>query len=98
MPVQVAEWLVRAAGLYLLAGTCFAVPFVIAGVGRIDPSAHAGTLGFRLIILPGVVLLWPLLLTRLVRRVTSPPAENTPHRVAAWRGVDRIRPPDGDRS
>lgn len=97
MPVEVAEWLVRAAGLYLLAGICFAVPFVIAGVGRIDPSASAGTPGFRLIILPGVVLLWPLLATCLVRGVTSPPAEENPHRVAARRGADRINSPDGDR-
>jgi len=51
-------------GLYLLVGLLFAVPFVLRGVNRIDPVARKGTWGFRLIILPGVVALWPLLLNR----------------------------------
>ena len=54
--------------LYLLAGLLFAVPFVLRGVNRIDPVAREGSWGFRLIILPGVVALWPLLLRRLAKR------------------------------
>ena len=57
--------------LYLLAGLLFAVPFVLRGVNRIDPVAREGSWGFRLIILPGVVALWPLLLRRLAKRESA---------------------------
>ena len=70
----VAEWLVGAAGLYLAAGVVFAVPFVAVGVGRVDRVAERGTLGFRLIILPGVVALWPLLAMRWLRAGGTPEA------------------------
>ena len=63
-----ANILTVVSGLYLLAGLLFAVPFVLRGVNRIDPVAHEGSWGFRLIILPGVVALWPLLLRRLAKR------------------------------
>jgi hypothetical protein len=51
-------------GLYFAVGLLFAVPFVLRGVSRIDPVAGGSSWGFRLIILPGVVALWPLLLNR----------------------------------
>jgi hypothetical protein len=50
------------AGAYVAAGAVFAVAFLTWGVSRIDPVARQGTLGFRLIILPGVMALWPVLL------------------------------------
>jgi len=74
-----AELLVVACGIYLALGLAFAAPFVAFGVGRIDPDARRGTLGFRLLIVPGAALLWPLLLTRWVRGA-GPPAERTPHK------------------
>jgi hypothetical protein len=65
---RVAELIVALAGAYVAAGAVFAVAFLTWGVSRIDPAARKGTLGFRLIILPGVVALWPvLLLKRSVR-------------------------------
>lgn len=66
-------------GSYVLAGLLFAVPFVIRGVDRIDPVARGSTWGFRLIVLPGVVALWPLLAVRWMRG-TQPPAERNAHR------------------
>jgi uncharacterized membrane protein YfcA len=59
--------LVGVAAAYLTAGFLFAVPFVARWAGRLDPAARAGTLGFRLLILPGAALLWPLLARRVVR-------------------------------
>ena len=49
---------------YGILGLAFALPFVWRGVDRIDPAAREGSLGFRLLILPGVAALWPLLLFR----------------------------------
>ncbi len=55
---------VQAATVYLILGAAFALPFLWRGAGRIDPAAARGTLSFRLVIMPGVVALWPLLLWR----------------------------------
>ena len=80
---RIAVWVVT---LYGLAGLVFAVPFVIWGVDRIDPAARRSRLGFRLLILPGVVALWPVLARRWLRRV-PPPGEHTAHRRLAATGT-----------
>jgi hypothetical protein len=53
---------------YAAAGLVFAIPFAIAGIERIDPAARGTSIGFRLLILPGAILLWPLLLRRWLNR------------------------------
>ena len=75
------EILLTTLGAYLLIGFAFAVPFVLIGTQRIDPAAERGSWGFRLLILPGSVALWPLLLKRWVTR--RPPVEYSLHRRAA---------------
>lgn len=62
--MAVAELVVNVLGIYAAIGALFGIAFVIAGIGRIDPVAKGSTLGFRLIVLPGAALLWPLLLKR----------------------------------
>ena len=52
---------------YTLVGVLFAVPFVVKGAGRLDPDAARGTWGFRVLIFPGTVALWPWLLLRWMR-------------------------------
>lgn len=73
-------------GAYLLAGIAFTPPFVIRGAGRIDPAARGATWGFRLILVPGVIALWPLLARRWLAGA-APPRERNAHRDAA-RGVE----------
>ena len=63
---SLAEFLVVSVSAYVAAGALFAVAFVTRGVSRVDPAARAGTRGFRLIILPGVTVLWPLLALRWI--------------------------------
>ena len=65
--MPVAEWLVNLLGAYAAFGLLFAAVFVTWGIGRIDPAAKGSGIGFRLIVLPGVVALWPLLLKRWIR-------------------------------
>ena len=74
-----AEVLVLALGVYCLAGVAFAIPFAWIGVARVDPDARGATWGFRLILMPGAVALWPILLVRWLRG-TQPPMERTPHK------------------
>jgi len=65
-----AELLVGALTAYALIGAVFAAVFVTAGIDRVDPVAKHAPLGFRLIVLPGVAALWPLLLMRWLRRTS----------------------------
>ncbi len=60
-----AEWLVRLAAAYLGLGLLFAVPFSLRWVNQLDDVAAHGTPGFRALLLPGAVLLWPVLARRL---------------------------------
>jgi hypothetical protein len=53
---------------YAAIGILFAFPFAFRWAGRLDPAASAGTLGFRLLTLPGAALLWPWLIVALARR------------------------------
>ena len=69
-------------GIYLVCGLVFAVPFALLGVKRIDPHATHGSWGFRLLIIPGTIAFWPLLLRRWVKGVHGPPEERNPHRFA----------------
>ena len=81
VPLHLAEWIVRLLAVWLATGLLVGISFVLIGVRRSDPAAHRGTWGFRLLILPGAVALWPLVLRRWVRG-DSPPTERTPHRRA----------------
>jgi len=62
-----AELFVGALMLYAAMGALFATAFVGRGVSRMDGQAAGAGLGFRLIILPGVAALWPVLLHRWIR-------------------------------
>ncbi len=70
-------------GVYLICGLVFAVPFAFLGAGKIDPHAAHGSWGFRLLIIPGSALLWPLLARRWLSGVHEPPEEKNAHRVKA---------------
>lgn len=84
--VALANGIVVALGLYLLAGLAFAVPFLLRGIARVDPAAHGSGVGFRLIVLPGVIAMWPLLARRWLRG-TPPPTERNAHRARSRLGA-----------
>ena len=65
--MQAAELFVGALAMYALAGAIFAAAFVAFGIHRVDPVAEHAPFGFRLIVIPGVAALWPLLLVRWIR-------------------------------
>ena len=70
-------------GIYLICGCLFAIPFAWAGVKRMDPHAAHGSWGFRLLIIPGTLAFWPLLLRRWLKGIHEPPEETNAHRRAA---------------
>ena len=53
--------------IYLAAGLIFAIPFVLKGVTQIDEGAIGSKWGFRVIIIPGVMVFWPLLLKKWMK-------------------------------
>ena len=89
MPIPLAQWIVGLALAYLGVGAVFAVAFTLVGAKRIDPVAASGTIGFRLLILPGATALWPLLLLRWRRGKGTPPEECNAHRQAARDAEER---------
>jgi hypothetical protein len=76
----VAKSFIYILALYAGLGLAFAVPFTWYGVQRVDSEAKGSGIGFRLLILPGVVAFWPMFLSRWRRGVVDPPTEKNPHR------------------
>ena len=56
-----AETIVDVLGAYTALGAIFAIAFVLRGISTVDPVAKSSSIGFRLIVFPGVIALWPLL-------------------------------------
>lgn len=67
---QVIHIILLIAGSYLMTGLVFSIPFVVKGVTVIDPDgASESKWGFRLIIIPGTIIFWPLLLKKWIKAI-----------------------------
>lgn len=53
--------------IYAAVGALFAVPFVWWGMERVDLAARSAPWTFRLLVLPGVAALWPLMTLKWYR-------------------------------
>ena len=82
MSLDVAQQVVAVFEVYALAGLGFAVLFLPRGVARLDPRVAAAPKMVRLLILPGVVALWPLFASRWIMGAREP-IEHNPHRAKA---------------
>lgn len=74
MSESLANIIVTAFGIYMLIGLVIGLVFMFGGAGRIDPAAKGKGLPLqaKLIILPGLIGLWPLMLKKLFTQ-TEPP-------------------------
>jgi len=70
-------------GSYVVLGTLIALVVLLDGFTRIDPSVRDAPRGFKALIFPGMVALWPLMAARWIRGSGRPPEENNNHRRAA---------------
>jgi hypothetical protein len=66
--MNAAEWLENLLASYGALGVLFAAVFVKFGVHRLDPIASSSTAGFRMMIVPGTIALWPVLLRLWLRK------------------------------
>ncbi|MDA7494457.1 hypothetical protein N8467_00155 [bacterium] len=65
MPTPTATAVAYAIELYLLVGLLFAIWFALRGAAKLDPAAANGSWGFRLLLVPQTIVIWPLALIRL---------------------------------
>ena len=86
--VSVAQLIIMVVKGYLLCGLTFAIPFLLFGIHRVDPSAKHSTMPFKIMVLPGITLLWPLLLIRLIRGKEKP-TECNAHRVCGLAPINQ---------
>jgi len=82
LPQEVAQVVVNAFEAYVASGLIFALLFLLRGVVHVDSRMASAPKMLRLLILPGVVAMWPLLAWRWVSRAPEP-LERNPHRERA---------------
>ena len=82
MSLVIAQLVVGAFDTYVLVGVAFASMFLPRGVTRLDPRVAAAPKTLRLLILPGIVALWPLFAWRWIAGAREP-IEDNPHRAKA---------------
>jgi hypothetical protein len=88
--VDIAQQIVGGFEAYMLAGLVFAALFLPRGVARLDPRVAGSPKTLRLVILPGIVALWPLLAWRWITGAREP-IEDNPHRAKARESLPAAR-------
>ena len=66
MLVEIVLYVVTA---YLAGGLLFLFPFLVKGVSVIDEGARGATIGFRIMIIPGTIIFWPLLTKKWLQAI-----------------------------
>ena len=56
------------ATIYLVMGLLFTTFFLAKGIHKVDEGAHGSPLSFRLIIAPGVIVFWIVLLKKMLNK------------------------------
>ncbi len=72
MSLAWAEGLLAALAVYVAVGAPLAAVIVCLGLGRIDADARSMPWSARLLILPGLVALWPLMLVKCLKQKAPP--------------------------
>ena len=80
MPTTIAAVIEMVVLVYLILGLLLALPLAMVGIRRIDPAAESSTIGFRVLVIPSCVILWPWFLVQLLERRRQPPVEKNRHR------------------
>lgn len=91
-----ASIILLAVGAYAALGVVVGAVFVVRGVSRVDPAAAGAPIGFKLLILPGVVGMWPMMLRWWFRagRTHQTPGTHTAPSVRGP-GTANTAPPEG---
>ncbi len=91
-PAVLVEFLVQSVQLYAIVGLLFSLAFAWKGAAVVDPVATHATLGFRVLLLPGAALLWPLLAHRWWKAALAGSADIPGDHTERWQqGSERLR-------
>lgn len=71
MDTSGAEALLAIARGYAAIGALVALPFAFFVAPRIDPGARRSSIAFRAMLLPGAIVLWPVVVWRSVRALRA---------------------------
>ena len=63
MSIEMAEMVVAALAVWLGAGAIVALLFLLLAP-RLDHAAKGASIGFRILVFPGLILLWPVIALR----------------------------------
>jgi len=74
-----AHWVLGVAAAYVAAGAFFAALFLARGILRTDPGAKGSHPAFFVLIIPGLIALWPVMLRVWMRATIAPPAPGASH-------------------
>lgn len=72
MTIETASLILSVLGFYFAAGILFSLGFVFFGAAKIDPAAKGMPIRVRFLILPGCMLLWPLMAVKWLRQKEPP--------------------------
>lgn len=67
MFVTILSIILIAIAVYLFAGIVFTIFFQAKGLSKIDEGVHGSSWGFRIIIIPGCILFWMVLLKKWMK-------------------------------
>jgi hypothetical protein len=84
--IMIAKFIVALTSAYLMTGLLVGLAFLFRQVEKQDPAAR-GVYAFRPLVLPGLALLWPLVLVRWISHESAAPAPVT---VARHKQAHRI--------
>lgn len=65
------EWFLAAVGLYAIIGVLFALVFIAAGIVRVDPGVGESPRLVRVLFIPGIAGLWPLMLMKWISALSE---------------------------
>ena len=65
-----AEILLIIVAIYLVLGVLFVFPFLMKGLNTVDEGANGSTIAFKINIIPGVIVFWPVLLSKWTKKKT----------------------------
>lgn len=86
MPIDLARVIVAAGAGYLAVGIVLLPWWLARGLNRLDAAAGSASWKVKFLFIPGLLLLWPLLVVRGLTGNGHPPAERNAHRRAATEG------------
>jgi hypothetical protein len=82
VPIEIAKVVVAVFEAYAVTGVGFALLFLPRAVAHLDPRVAGAPTTLRVLIMPGVVAVWPLFAWRWMTGAHEP-IEHNPHRAKA---------------